>query len=216
VSGTGRVGWADAGLPYCSSSDLTRDGHDQRGRAVRACGACGHDATTESASLVAGPRFPVRRYLQRGEPVLSVDTKKKELVGPYKNGGREWQPTGQPERVKTHDFLDQELGKAIPYGVYDVRRNQGFVSVGTGLFAAISTNWRGKPLTSHADIVSLIGATTSRTGLTVRAELDRRRYPKGVKVSDEEMAALRLEPHPFHGDWNYTLRPGPPARRTSA
>ena len=237
----------------------------------------------------------VRRHLQRGDPVISVDTKHKELVGPYKNGGREWQPVNQPERVETHDVLDKELGKAIPYGVYAVRRNQGFVSVGTDhdtaafavravrtwwtsdgaqaypkagrllicadaggsngyrvrlwkvelarlaaeaglamtvchfppgtskwnkvehrLFAAISTNWRGKPLTSHAVIVSLIGATTSRTGLTVRAELDRRRYPKGVKVSDEEMAALHLEPHPFHGDWNYTLRPGPPARSTGA
>jgi Rhodopirellula transposase DDE domain len=235
----------------------------------------------------------VRRYLQRGEPVISVDTKKKELVGPYKNGGREWQPVGQPERVKTHDFIDKALGKAIPYGVYDVRRNQGFVSVGTDhdtaafavqtvrtwwtgdgapaypktrrlliiadaggsngyrvrlwkvelarlaeetglavtvchfppgtskwnkiehrLFAAISTNWRGKPLTSHAVMVSLIGATTSRTGLTVRAELDQRRYPKGLKVSGEEMASLHLEPHAFHGEWNYTLRPSPPARRT--
>jgi Rhodopirellula transposase DDE domain len=235
----------------------------------------------------------VRRYLRRGDPVISVDTKKKELVGPYKNGGREWQPVGQPERVKTHDFIDQELGKAIPYGVYDLRRNQGFVSVGTDhdtaafavhavrtwwtsdgalaypttrrllicadaggsngyrvrlwkielarlaaeaglaitvchfppgtskwnkiehrLFAAISTNWRGKPLTSHAVIVSLIGATTSRTGLSVRAELDPRRYPKGLKVSDQEMAALHLEPHSFHGDWNYTLRPGPPIRNT--
>jgi len=260
-----------------------------------------------NAKTIAGKQHPdrdaqfryineqVRRHLQRGDPVISVDTKHKELVGPYKNGGREWQPVNQPERVKTHDVLDKELGKAIPYGVYDVRRNQGFVSVGTDhdtaafavqavrtwwtgdgaqaypkagrllicadaggsngyrvrlwkvelarlaaeaglamtvchfppgtskwnkvehrLFAAISTNWRGKPLTSHAVIVSLIGATTSRTGLTVRAELDRRRYPKGVKVSDEEMAALHLEPHPFHGDWNYTLRPGPPARSTGA
>ena len=84
------------------------------------------------------------------------------------------------------------------------------------LFAAISTTWRGKPLTRHAVIVSLIGATTNRTGLTVRAALDQRQYPKGVKVSDEEMAALHLAPHPFQGDWNYTLRPGPPARRTSA
>jgi len=200
---------------------------------------------------------------------------------------------GQPERVKTHEFMDTALGKAIPYGVDEVRGTQGFVSVGTDhdtaafgvhavrtwwtgdgalaypktrrllicadaggsngyrvrlwkvelarlaaeaglaitvchfppgtskwnkvehrLFAAISTNWRGKPLTNHAVIVSLIGATTSRTGLTVRAELDQRHYPKGVKISDEEMAALYLEPHSFHGDWNYTLRPGPPARRT--
>jgi len=228
----------------------------------------------------------VRRHLRRGEPVISVDAKKKELVGPYKNGGREWRPKKQPERVKTHDFIDKQLGKAIPYGVFDVKRNHGFVSVGTDhdtaefavqairswwrgdgkkaypkakrllicadaggsngyrvrlwkaelaqlaeeiglsitvchfppgtskwnkvehrLFAAITTNWRGKPLTSHEVVVSLIGATTTRTGLRVRAKLDQRSYPNGVKVSDEEMAALPLERHKFHGDWNYTLRP---------
>ena len=72
----------------------------------------------------------VRRRRQRGQPVISVDTKKKELVGDFRNGGREWQPSGQPEDVRIHDFQDKELGKAIPYGVYDVTNNQGWVSVG--------------------------------------------------------------------------------------
>jgi hypothetical protein len=71
-----------------------------------------------------------RRRQQRGQPVISVDTKKKELVGDFRNGGREWRPSGQPEGVRVHDFQDKELGKAIPYGVYDVTNNQGWVSVG--------------------------------------------------------------------------------------
>jgi hypothetical protein len=70
-------------------------------------------------------------HLDAGEPVISVDTKKKELVGPYKNNGAEWRPAGDPERVKVHDFIDPELGKANPYGVYDLAANAGWVSVGT-------------------------------------------------------------------------------------
>jgi hypothetical protein len=70
-------------------------------------------------------------HLAAGDPVISVDTKKKELVGAYKNGGREWQPKGQPEQVKVHDFIDKELGKANPYGVYDVAADTGWVTVGT-------------------------------------------------------------------------------------
>jgi hypothetical protein len=215
-----------------------------------------------------------------------VDTKKKELVGDFKNAGREYQPAGCPEEVRVHDFRDKELGKAIPYGVYDLGRNTGWVSVGTDhdtaafavqtlrrwwqqvgrlaypeatrllvcadaggsngyrvrawktglaqlatetglqitvshlppgtskwnriehrLFSAISMNWRGRPLTSHEVIVELIGATTTQTGLRVRAELDRGRYPLGVKVGDEELAAVPLVRHEFHGEWNYTLHP---------
>jgi hypothetical protein len=221
-----------------------------------------------------------------GQPVISVDCKKKELVGNFKNPGREWRPKGEPERVKVHDFLVPENGKAIPYGVYDLTRNAGWVSVGidhdtasfavrtikrwwqtmgrpvypqarsllvtadgggsngprvrlwkrelqrladaTGLtitvchfppgtskwnkiehrlFSYISANWRGRPLTSLVTIVNLIAATTTATGLRVRAEIDKGRYPQGVEVSDEEMARLRLRPHRFHGDWNYTIRP---------
>ena len=228
----------------------------------------------------------VRRQLQRDEPAISVDTKKKELVGDFKNGGQEWRPKGEPEEVRVHDFLDREKGKAIPYGVYDLGANKGWVSVGidhdtasfavntirrwwrnmgrrtyphansllitadsggsngvrlrlwkwelqrfaddTGLtvhvchlppgtskwnkiehrmFSFISKNWRGKPLLTHATIVNLISATRTRKGLTVRCVLDRKKYPKKIKVTDEQMQTLRLTPDRFHGDWNYTIRP---------
>lgn len=88
-------------------------------------------------------------FQQRGDPVISIDTKKKELIGNYKNGGKEWMPKGKPRHVKTHDFIDKNLGKAIPYGVYDIAKNKGFVSVGidkdTGAFAvqAIRRWWNG-------------------------------------------------------------------------
>jgi hypothetical protein len=223
---------------------------------------------------------------RRGQPVVSVDTKKKELVGDFKNAGREWQPAGQPEEVRVHDFQDKELGKAIPYGVYDITHNQGWVSVGVDhdtayfatrsirrwweemgaerfprarelaitadgggsnssrsrlwkvalqgladglglrlrvmhfppgtskwnkvehrLFCYITQNWRGKPLVSREAIVSLIGSTTTRTGLVVRAALDTERYETGIQVSDEELAMVQLKPHDFHGEWNYTIKP---------
>lgn len=228
----------------------------------------------------------VEAALGAGQPVISVDTKKKELVGQYKNGGKEWRPQGQPEEVKVHDFVDDELGRANPYGVYDLGSNSAWVSVGTDhdtasfavatirrwwlamgqtaypyakelmitadgggsngsrvrlwklelqqladelaipirvshfppgtskwnkiehrLFSYISLNWRGKPLVSHEVIVNLIAATTTRKGLTVRAELDPNSYPKGVKVSDEAFAAIRLGRDDFHGEWNYTITP---------
>jgi transposase len=228
----------------------------------------------------------IKAFLAQGLPVVSVDAKKKELVGAFKNGGREWQPQGQPERVNVHDFPDPALGKAIPYGIYDVGRNTGWVAVGQDhdtasfavaslrrwwetvgqpaypraerllisadgggsngyrlrlwkvelqrladlaglsvtvchlppgtskwnkiehrLFAHISLNWRGRPLVSHEVIVNLIGATTTRAGLRVQAERDQGVYPTQVKVSDGELAAGRLMPHPFHGEWNYTIAP---------
>jgi transposase len=224
--------------------------------------------------------------IAEGEPVISVDTKKKELVGDFKNGGREWRPKGKPQEVRVHDFLDPDLGKAIPYGVYDVARNVGWVSVGidhdtaqfavatirgwwkdlgrrqyrgarrllivadgggsngprirlwkrevqrladdTGLeievshlppgtskwnkiehrlFSFITQNWRGKPLLSHATIVKLIGATTTSTGLKVHCRLDRNHYPPKIQVPDDEIAALRLVPNRFHGEWNYRFLP---------
>jgi hypothetical protein len=230
-------------------------------------------------------------HMSTGDPVISVDAKKKELVGAYKNGGREWHHVGEPEAVKVHDFIDPVLGKANPYGVYDVANNTGWVSVGTDhdtaafavntiatwwqqvgktlhpnasrllicadgggsngyrtrlwktelaglaestgltitvchlppgtskwnkiehrLFSHISMNWRGRPLTSHEVIVNTIAATTTSTGLTVRAELDEAPYPTGVKIPDKEMEALDtngiLIRHDFHGEWNYTLTPG--------
>jgi len=228
----------------------------------------------------------VRRFLRKGQPAISVDTKKKELVGDFKNAGRSWRPKGNPEPVRVHDFLIPEQGKAIPYGVYDLHRNEGWVSVGidhdtasfavkaigrwwkvmgqpgyadvasllitadaggsngsrlrlwkwelqqlanrTGLtisvchfppgtskwnkiehrlFSHIAMNWRGTPLVSLAVIVSLIAATRTETGLRVRSELDRGRYPEGIKVSADQMAQVALKPHRFHGDWNYTIRP---------
>jgi DNA-binding phage protein len=228
----------------------------------------------------------VRRHLRRGEPVVSVDTKKKELVGTYKNSGTEWRPAKDRRRVNTYDFIDKQAGKAIPYGVYDIKLNRGFVSVGTDadtaafavatlrswwtveggkayprarrllicadaggsngyrirlwktelarfaddegisvtvchfppgtskwnkiehrLFSAISTNWKGRPLTSHEVVVNLIGATTNRGGLTVKAQLDRASYPTKLRVAKKEVDSLPIEAHEFHGEWNYTVRP---------
>ena len=225
------------------------------------------------------------RYLRQGWPVISVDTKKKELVGTYHQAGREWRPHGTPEKVLVHDFPDPTVNKAVPYGVYDVGQDLGWVNVGTDhdtasfavesirrwwrsmggplypaadrllicadaggsnghrsrlwkvevqrfasdaalevtvchfppgtskwnkiehrLFSHITMNWRGRPLVSHDVIVNLIGATKTASGLRVKARLDKRRYPLGIEVSDEELHAVRLARHRFHGDWNYTIR----------
>jgi Rhodopirellula transposase DDE domain len=227
-----------------------------------------------------------KAFLAANEPVISVDTKKKELVGNFKNNGREWRRQGTPELVNIHDFIDPKLKRAVPYGVYDITNNVGWVSVGTDhdtaafavnairrwwrtmgkkghpkakrlmitadgggsnghrvrlwkvelqkladelklpvtvchlppgtskwnkiehrLFSFITINWRGKPLRSYRTIVQLIAATTTDAGLRVRAELDEHKYPKGVKVSDAQIAAVNLSRHPFHGDWNYTISP---------
>src|SRR6266480_1617687 len=227
-----------------------------------------------------------RAHQDAGDPVISVDTKKKELVGDFANGGKEYRPAGRPVPVRTHDFMDAELGKAIPYGVYDVAANTGWVNVGTDhdtaafavesirrwwqamgqaaypharrllvtadaggsnsyrtrawkaelaafalqtglavtvchfppgtskwnkiehrLFSHITMNWRGRPLTSHEVVVASIAATTTRTGLRVRAELDTSAYDTGLKISGRQMDALPLTRHDWHGDWNYTLRP---------
>ena len=229
----------------------------------------------------------VTQALSEGQPVISVDTKKKELVGAFKNAGQEWRPAGEPEQVKVHDFVDAELGRASPYGVYDIGADQGWVSVGTDhdtaafavqtirrwwfamgkprypdareltitadgggsnghrvrlwklelsrlanetglsirvchfppgtskwnkiehrLFSFITMNWRAKPLISHEVIVNLIAGTKTRSGLTVRAELDTNPYPKGIAVSDADLATVSIEPADFHGDWNYRIRSG--------
>jgi hypothetical protein len=229
-------------------------------------------------------------HLRAGDPVISVDTKKKEVLGQRANGGKEYQPTGKPERVDVHDFPDPVLGKAIPYGVYDIGANEGFVVVGddhdtaafavatigqwwdmvgkaaypharrllitadaggsngsrlrlwkielaglavrTGLditvchfppgtskwnkiehrlFSAITSNWRGRPLTSHEVVVNLIGNTTTKTGLKVLAHRDTGTYPLGVKHTKAEVEALPMTRHDFHGDWNYTMHPRPAA-----
>jgi transposase len=228
----------------------------------------------------------VQQQVAAGQPAISVDAKKKELVGPFKNGGRELRPKGDPEPVRVHDFVDKDLGRATPYGVYDVAQNQGWVTVGIDhdtaefavasiqqwwqtlgratypeatsllitadgggsngsrirlwklelqrfadesglelrvchlppgtskwnkiehrLFSYITQNWRGKPLVSYAVIVSLIAATKTRSGLTVRCELDDRTYPTGRKVTNAEFASINLNRDEFHGEWNYRIRP---------
>jgi Rhodopirellula transposase DDE domain len=228
----------------------------------------------------------VKAAMAAGEPAISVDTKKKELVGDFKNNGRELRPKGQPEPVRVHDFEIPELGKVAPYGVYDIAANHGWVSVGidadtgafavesirrwwyklgqtryanasrlvitadcggsngprvklwkrelqrfaneTGLsitvnhlppgtskwnkiehrlFAFITQNWRGKPLVSYQVIVQLIGSTTTETGLKVCCEIDRNLYPKGVKVTDQEVQAINIAREEFHGEWNYVISP---------
>jgi Rhodopirellula transposase DDE domain len=224
--------------------------------------------------------------LAEQQPVISVDTKKKELVGDFKNAGRTWRPQGEPEAVQVYDFLSGALGRAIPYGIYDLAANTGWVSVGVDhdtaafavqtirhwwqdigrlrypnarrpvitadgggsngvrvrlwkrelqclanelglaievhhpppgtskwnkiehrLFAFISMNWRATPLVSYRVMIDLISATTTKTGLSVRCELDPTAYPNGIAVSDAEMEALNLVRDSFHGEWSYTLRP---------
>lgn len=229
----------------------------------------------------------VTEELSHGRPVISVDTKKKELVGNYENKGKQWRTKGKPRQVNGHDFPGPQVPRAYPYGVYDVGRNKGFVNVGTDhdtatfavasirgwwraqgrrlypgvrrltitadgggsngyrlrlwkielqkladqtgleitvchfppgtskwnkvehrLFSFISSNWRGEPLIDYQTVVSLIARTTTAKGLKVQCRLDRRRYAVGKKVSDEELAAVNIVPFAFHGEWNYTIRPG--------
>jgi Rhodopirellula transposase. len=280
------------------AEELTRAGHtvsaDTVGDLLREEGF----SLQGNAKTIEGAQHPDRdaqfRYLNEhakayqaaGDPVISVDTTKKELVGQYRNAGRQWRPTGEPVAVHTHDFPDREPGKAIPYGIYDLGANTGWVGVGTDhdtaafavacprrwwdavgragyprsrrllitadaggsnghrtrawkaelaalavetglevtvchlppgtskwnkiehrLFSHITTNRRGRPLSSHEVIVNSIAATTTRTGLTVAAELDTGSYDTGVRISDGQMDALPLARHDWHGDWNYTLRP---------
>jgi transposase len=228
----------------------------------------------------------VRAFAQAGDPVVSVDTKKKELVGAFRNPGRTWRAKGQPEAVQVHDFPHLGEGKAIPYGTYDVMRDRAVVNVGIThdtaefavesirqwwrsmgsrlypecrrllicadaggsngyrlrawkvhlqrlasgigraitvchyppgtskwnkiehrLFSHISIHWRGQPLKTYETVVNLIGTTSTRTGLKVKARLDRRNYEIGESINDEQMKALRLQVHKFHPDWNYTLLP---------
>jgi hypothetical protein len=283
---------------YRLAAELTRQGHPVSPRTVARL-LRGADYSLQSTRKAReGGTHPdrnaqfecinrrVRAFQRRGWPVLSVDTKKKELVGDFRNAGREWQPAGCPERVRVHDFLDARLGKAIPYGVYDVTRNRGWVSVGVDhdtarfavaalrrwhqrcgaaafprargvlitadgggsngvrnrlwkvalqewadasgwavtvshfppgtskwnkvehrLFCHITGNWRGRPLVSVETVVRLIASTTTEAGLVVEAEADTNPYPVGIKVSDEELHAVRLARDRFHGEWNYTIRP---------
>jgi hypothetical protein len=228
----------------------------------------------------------VKKCLKQGVPVISVDTKKKELIGNYDNAGQQWLPAKQPKKVHGHDFPSPEVPRAYPYGIYDLGRNSGFVNVGTDhdtgafavasirgwwrsegrrlypdadmimitadgggsngsrlrlwklelqkfadqsglsfsvchfppgtskwnkiehrLFSFITSNWRGEPLQDYETIVNLIARTTTAKGLKVTCRLDRRKYPTGRKVSDEEMESINVERNKFHGDWNYVIKP---------
>ena len=228
----------------------------------------------------------VKSFLRMNFPVISVDTKKKELIGKYKNVGHEWERKGKSVKVLSHDFPDPEVPKAVPYGVYDIGKNTGWVNVGVAadtaefavesiaqwwkrmgkkrypkahrllicadsggsngyrihlwkhelqkfcdrqdlqatvchfppgtskwnkiehrLFSYITMNWRGRPLIDYRTVVNLIAATTTKTGLIVKVRLDWKKYQKGVKISADEIKKLNIQPHPFHGEWNYTIRP---------
>jgi hypothetical protein len=228
----------------------------------------------------------VKRALAAGKPVISVDTKKKELLGNYDNNGKQWLPAKKPVKVNGHDFPSPDVPRAYPYGIYDLGRNTGFVNVGTDhdtgafavasirgwwrseggslytrarellimadgggsngarlrlwklelqkfadetglsisvchfppgtskwnkvehrLFSFISSNWRGEPLRDYETIVNLISHTTTAKGLQVTCRLDRRKYPTGRKVTDEEIEQVNLKRHKFHGEWNYTIYP---------
>ena len=228
----------------------------------------------------------VLQAIKKGEPVISVDTKKKELVGNYENKGRQWRINKSPIKVNGHDFPGPEVPRAYPYGIYDLGQNSGFVNVGTDhdtstfavasirgwwraegsrlyphaerllitadgggsngyrlrlwkwelqrladqtgltlsihhfppgtskwnkvehrLFSFISSNWRGEPLLDYETVIRLIAGTTTAKGLKVTCRLDRRKYPVGCKVSDEEIASINMKPAKFHGEWNYVIRP---------
>lgn len=228
----------------------------------------------------------VKRYLRQGLPVISVDTKKKELIGNYHNAGRQWRPGKDPKAVQGHDFPGPDVPRAYPYGIYDLGRNVGFVNIGTDhdtgafavasirgwwrhegrrlypkadkllitadaggsngwrlrlwklelqkladqtglslcvchfppgtskwnkvehrLFSFISSNWRGEPLRDYETIVNLIARTTTAKGLKVTCRLDRRKYPTGRKITDEEMKRINIERNKFHGEWNYVIKP---------
>ena len=224
-------------------------------------------------------------YLKRA-PVLSIDAKKKEKIGNFANIGREYHKAGEGPKVLDHDFPIKELGNATPYGVYDIFRNHGFVSVGISadtaefavatirkwwtlvgrkkyskakqmlitadsggsngyrvrlwkaelqiladdlriqitvvhfppgtskwnkvehkLFSFISKNWRGRPLVSLALIVSLIGSTKTGGRNKVDCVIDKKKYERGIDVSDEVYDAINIKKHKFHGEWNYTIKP---------
>ena len=228
----------------------------------------------------------VKQFIKEGNPVISVDTKKKELVGNYKNTGRTWEKKGQPKAVNVYDFLSDAVGVAIPYGIYDVKHNNGFVNVGTSydtsefavtsicqwweilgkndysdlsglliccdgggsngrrrkgwkyylqefadyleipitvchlppgtskwnkiehrMFSFISINWKGKPLENYETIINLISSTKTKTGLTILAQLDERKYEKGEEFLDEDMEKLNVQAHSLHPKWNYTIAP---------
>lgn len=280
------------------AEELTSQGHKVSERTVNRLLHCAGYSLQSNRKTLEGAQNPdrdaqfrhinlrVRAHQRMGQPVVSVDTKKKELVGPFRNNGKEWRRRGEPECVRVHDFIDKELGKAIPYGIYDLNNDMGWVSVGVDhdtstfavetlrkwwekmgrtaypnasrllitadgggsngsrnrlwkwelakfareaglivsvchfppgtskwnkiehrMFCHITMNWRGKPLVSHEAVVNLIGNTKTRSGLTIRSELDKKSYPKGQKITKEQVESLSMKRDVFHGEWNYSLFP---------
>jgi len=228
----------------------------------------------------------VKEFIKQGNPVISVDGKKKENIGNFKNNGKEYLPKGKPTEVNAYDFIDKEKGKVTPYGVFDIVQNDGWVNVGTDydtaefsvesirlwwykmgkasypyatgllinadsggsnsavsklwkveiqkfsdeikipitvchfppgtskwnkiehrMFSAISMNWRGRPLISHEVVVNLISATTNKSGLKIECELDKNKYPKGIKITDEQLSSVKISNHEVNGKYNYTIYP---------
>jgi hypothetical protein len=147
-----------------------------------------------------------KAFVAAGEPAISVDTKKKELVGNFKNNGREWRPKGSPEAVNVHDVSIGTDHDTASFAVHAIGRWWHLLVPGGRWHTVMGTL---KPLRSFKIIVQLIAATTTNAGLTVRAELDENKYPKGVKISDSTFDSLNLARHAFHGDWNYTTSPAP-------
>ncbi len=227
-----------------------------------------------------------KEFTNQVYPVISVDAKKKENVGNFKNPGKTWTKKGQAKDVNVYDFPSLGNGKATPYGIYDITRNEGRVNVGMSydtsefavesirqwwlmfgrinypnakklmicadgggsngsrnkdwkfhlqelvnqikisitvchyppgtskwnkiehcMFSFITMNWKGKPLISYETIIKLVSGTKTRKGLTVASRLDEKEYSKGVKISDEDMAKLRIEYHSLHPKWNYSILP---------
>ena len=289
------------------ADELTRQGHPVSAVTVGSLLRAEGFSLQANVKTLEGRRHPdrdgqfwyisdlVKEHQGSGDPVISVDTKKKEQLGPFANAGRQWRPAGDPTATRDHDFADADTGRAVPYGVYDLNTDTGWVNVGTDhdtaafavesirrwwtgtgrdtypgarrllitadaggsnshrarawktelaalaaetglaitvchfppgtskwnkiehrLFSHITMNWRGRPLTSHQVIVQSIAATTTRTGLRVHAALDTGTYPTGVKITDQQIAALALHRHDWHPDWNYTLQPQPPAPADTA
>ena len=256
-------------------------GYSLKANVKRQAGSQHPDRNTQFEYIEAQKQF----FLSRGWPIISLDSKKKELIGNFKNAGQSW--CLEAERVNDHDFELDALGKAVPYGIYDVNHNRGYVYVGksadtaefavdrlsswwqefgrgdfasapcllmlcdcggsngyrsrlwkaqlqekladalgldvtvchypTGtskwnpvehrLFGPISINWAGKPLRTFETMLACIRATTTQTGLRVSAFLVEKIYARGIKVADEVMQNLNLEPHPTCLNWNYTIRP---------
>jgi len=226
----------------------------------------------------------VKQFSKSGNPIISVDTKKKEQIGNFKNQGQRWHKKGEAEIVNIYDFKNLSKGKAIPYGIYELLKNNGFVNVGMShdtaefavesirewwkcigkknypnasallicadgggsnasrsrlwkyhlqelaketklqiivchyppgtskwnkiehrMFSFISMNWKGKPLLTYEMIISLIRNTTTKTGLSISAKIDRKIYKLKEKLSKNEFEKINLQRHEINPQWNYTI-----------